>query len=218
MSEKEVVQHFKENIDKIESRLEDFRELREASDTRLFQELAFVIFSSQSQAENAWRAAEELGKEGLKGKSKSEIEEVLRNNEVSYEKDKSDYIAWNRHFLSQPTFEDSSSDLKIKDRIRPDNLSKSRKWFAENIKGIGWKGASHFLRNIGYGNGFAILSTHTVAVLYDLGVLDSSEPPNNREEYLEMEEKMLQFSEEVGIDIKALDLVLWSMRTGEVFK
>ncbi len=218
MNREKVKNHYRDNREEIESRLEEFRGLREASNKRLFQELSFVIFSSQSSAENSWNATQRLGEKGLLEKNKENIAQVLRQEEIQYEERKADYIISNREKLSQPTFNDPSTDLKLKQQIRPENLEKSRKWFAENIKGLSWKGASHFLRNTGYGKDFAILSSHTVSVLFDLEVIKASEPPKNAEEYLEMEEKVQEFSEEIDIDIQALDLVLWSMRTGEVFK
>lgn len=218
MNRQEVLIHYKENRSEIESRLEQFENLCEASERRLFQELSFVIFSSQSSAENSWKAAERIGKDGLVQKSKSEISEILAQEEVQFEDRKADYIIKNRNLLSQPTFDNPSTDLKIKSRINPDNLNKTRDWFSENISGLSWKGASHFLRNIGYGDNFAILSKHTVSALADLEVIKNVEPPKNREEYLNIESKVQKFSEEINIDIKALDLVLWSMRTGKVFK
>ena len=218
MNREKVKNHYRDNREEIESRLREFRGLREASDERLFQEISFVIFSSQSSAENSWSATQRLGEKGLLEKDKENISRVLRQEEIQYEERKADYIISNREKLSQPTFNDPSTDLKLRQQIRPENLEKSRKWFAENIKGLSWKGASHFLRNTGYGKDFAILSSHTVSVLFDLEVIKASEPPKNAEEYLEMEEKVREFSEEISIDIQALDLVLWSMRTGEVFK
>jgi len=218
MNRKDLEKHYLENREEIESRLKEFIGLRKASDERLFQELSFVIFSSQSSAENSWNAAQRLGEKGLLEKDKESIAKVLRQKEIQYEERKADYIITNREKLSQPTFNDPSTDLKLKEKIRPENLEKTRKWFTETIKGLSWKGASHFLRNIGYGDSFAIFSSHTTSILFDLDVIKASEPPRNEEEYLEMEENVQEFSKEIDIDIQALDLVLWSMRTGEVFK
>lgn len=218
MNREDLKKHYSENRPEIESRLEDFRELREASDERLFKELCFVILTSQSSAEDAWNAVEQLEEEGLLSSPDREIESVIAENGVQFEEKKAGFIIENFRFLSQPTFGDPSKSMKMRQRINPDELEKCRDWLADNIKGLGWKGASHFLRNIGYGNSFAILSSHTVSVLFDLDVLEISNPPTNRSEYLKAEEKVNDFSEDIGIDIQALDLVLWSYRTGKVFK
>lgn len=218
MNKQEVKEHYRDNREEIESRLESFQNLRKASDKRLFQELSFVIFSSQSSAENSWDAAQKIGEKGLLNKDKEEIIEILKHHRVQYEEKKAEYVVSNREKLSQPTFNDPSTDLKLKRQINTKNLDKTRKWFAENIKGLNWKGSSHFLRNIGYGDSFAILSSHTVGILFDLNVIKSSKPPTNMEEYFRMEQKVQTFAEEIGIDTEALDLVLWSLRTGKVFK
>jgi N-glycosylase/DNA lyase len=219
MNREEIRRHYSENRPEIDSRLEEFRGLREALDERLFKELCFVIFTSQSSAEDAWSATEKLDEKGLLlDPEKEAIESILVNHGIQYEARKAEFLEDNLCFLSQPTFSDPSSSIKLRSRIKPDNLEKCREWLVDNVKGLSWKGASHFLRNIGYGNNFAILSSHTVSVLFDLDVLKSSEPPKNRSQYLDAERKVQEFSEEIGIDIQALDLVLWSYRTGKVFK
>ncbi len=216
--EDNLLEHYQHNRDEIEATIEEFRKLRTSNDTRIFQELSFVIFTSQSSAENSWSAARKIGMEGLLELEKGEIAHILTQEDVAYENRKADYIIQNREFLSQPTFRNPSTTLKLKSRIRTENLNTTRKWFAENIKGISWKGSSHFLRNIGYGDEFAILSQHTLSVLADLDVLAKEKPPKTEKEYLSAEKQVQEFSKEIGINIQALDLVLWSLRTGKVFK
>ncbi|EHK01580.1 hypothetical protein HRED_07836 [Candidatus Haloredivivus sp. G17] len=65
MNREDLHQHYSEKRPEIESRLEEFKALREASDKRLFKELCFVIFTSQSSAEKAWEAAEELDEKNI---------------------------------------------------------------------------------------------------------------------------------------------------------
>ena len=94
-----------------------------------------------------------------------------------------------------------------------------RDWLAQEqrIKGLGYKEASHFLRNIGL-KGYGILDKHVLRCLADLGVVHSSKPPTTRTTYLELEEKLRRFARDIRIDFDELDLVLWSMKTGEVLK
>jgi thermostable 8-oxoguanine DNA glycosylase len=49
-------------------------------------------------------------------------------------------------------------------------------------------------------------------------VVDSPKPPATRARYLQTEEQMRSFARELRIDFDELDLVLWSMKTGEVLK
>ena len=94
-----------------------------------------------------------------------------------------------------------------------------RDWLAQEkrIKGLGYKEASHFLRNIGL-KGHAILDKHVLRCLADLKVVDTPRPPTNRKRYLEVEEKLRIVARDLKIDFDELDLVLWSMKTGEVLK
>lgn len=219
MEIEDVKQNYRDQKDEIKSRIKQFQQLQDTSDYRLFKELVFVILTSRSDAKKSWEAVEKLDELGLmENGSKEEIAEVLKSYDIQYERNKASYIVDNRRSLSQPTLEDPSDDLKLSQRIDPHNLDATREQLVKNLKGISWKGASHFLRNIGYGNEFAIVSGYIAKKLYQLGMLDSPDPPKNKEEYLEAEQKLRQLSKETGIDIQELDLVLWSMETGEVFK
>src|SRR5260370_36581601 len=94
-----------------------------------------------------------------------------------------------------------------------------REWRATElrIRGLRYKEASHYLRNIGF-KGYSILDKHIVRCLAELGVIDSPNPPTNRNRYLEAETRMRQFARQVRIDFDELDLVLWSIKTGEILK
>ena len=54
--------------------------------------------------------------------------------------------------------------------------------------------------------------------LAEVGVVESSTPPSNRRQYLDIEQKLLQFAREIKVNCDELDLVLWSMKTGEILK
>ncbi len=94
-----------------------------------------------------------------------------------------------------------------------------RDWLAQEtrIKGLGYKESSHFLRNIGL-KGYAILDKHVMRCLADLGLAESSKPPATRARYLATEKQLSDFAKSVKIDFDELDLVLWSIKTGEVLK
>jgi N-glycosylase/DNA lyase len=219
MKTEKVRKQYEDRQEEIEQRLEEFKRLKEENDYRLFMELVFVILTSQTEAQKAWKATEKLDEKNLLMEgNKEQIAKVLERNGVQYEKNKAEYIVKNRKQLSQPTLSNPTNELKLKEKLDEENLDKTRKWLKENISGLGWKGASHFLRNIGYGDSFAIISTHIVDTMYELDVIGKPELPENEKQYLELEEKLQNFSDKIDFEIKALDLVLWSMKTGEVFK
>ena len=94
-----------------------------------------------------------------------------------------------------------------------------RDWLAQEkqVKGLGYKESSHFLRNIGV-KGHAILDKHVMRCLAEVGVVDSAKPPQTRRKYLAVEQELIRFAKDIGVDFDELDLVLWSMKTGEILK
>ncbi|MEK6840019.1 MAG: N-glycosylase/DNA lyase [Nanoarchaeota archaeon] len=92
-----------------------------------------------------------------------------------------------------------------------------RTWLVEHVRGMGMKEASHFLRNVGY-RGLAILDRHILRNLVKCNVLDTLPKTLTEKRYLEIEQLLFSFSKKIGIHADALDLLFWSMETGEVFK
>lgn len=219
MDFEDVESRYEDVEETVEQRMEEFRSLRDSPDLRLFRELVFVLLSSQTDAEQAWKASGKLEELGLLlDSSPEEILDVLERYDISYEKKKSEQIVEAREELSQPTLTNPTNELSIKGRLPLDEPEKARKWMNENLPGIGLKGASHFLRNTGYGTDLGVASRHTLAVLNDLGLMEDSSPPSDEESYLEMEKAMRELGEKLGISTGAVDLVLWSMKTGKVFR
>jgi N-glycosylase/DNA lyase len=124
------------------------------------------------------------------------------------------YIVVTRNYLHQ------HCDFALREKLLSfaDPIER-RDWLAgeKQIKGLGYKESSHFLRNIGL-MGHAILDKHVMSCLTDLQVVETPRPPATRKRYLETEEKLRSFARELRIDFDELDLVLWSMKTGEVLK
>ncbi|HEV8594230.1 MAG TPA: DNA lyase, partial [Thermoplasmata archaeon] len=77
---------------------------------------------------------------------------------------------------------------------------------------------SHFLRNVGRGEEFAILDRHILKNLRYHGVIRSVPDSLSRTRYLAIEEKARAFAEDVDIPLAGMDLLFWSRETGAVFK
>ncbi len=96
-------------------------------------------------------------------------------------------------------------------------LQGTRRELIKTINGMGMKLASHFMRNIGM-PGLAILDVHVISGLNKRGVIDIDKLGPSQAEYLEIEQKMKDYADQVGITLDELDLLLWSQKTGYVFK
>jgi uncharacterized protein YacL len=63
------------------------------------------------------------------------------------------------------------------------------------VKGLGYKEASHFLRNIGV-FGLAILDKHILRTMNEYGIIEDVHKTLNRKKYLEYEQKFIEFSKQ----------------------
>jgi N-glycosylase/DNA lyase len=89
--------------------------------------------------------------------------------------------------------------------------------WAFNLKGLGMKEVSHFLRNIGHGDDLAMLDSHIVDSLVDCGLLERYPSPYEISRHYEtIEGKMRQWATRLGLSLGELDIVLWSSSTGGI--
>ena len=194
----------------IDARLRDFRQIWEkASDEELFCELVFCLLTPQSKAKTCWKAVQRLIRKCMISEGEPcRIQEELFG--VRFNRRKAEYIC-----LAKKTFSSRSLRTTLKEFNSP---REAREWLVENVLGLGYKEASHFLRNIGIGEDLAILDRHILKNLMLLGVIREVPSTLSRKTYLEIERKMTEFSKEAGIPMGRLDLLLWYKEAGEVFK
>ena len=194
-------------------RLIEFKELWEKeSEEDIFKELVFCLLTPQSKAENAWEAVKNLEKSGLL--FNGNVEEIANELKVvRFRFNKARYIVEAREkFIinGMPKIKQQISGFK--------NIFGARDWLVGDVKGIGYKEASHFSRNIGIGENIAILDRHILKNLKLLGVIDEVPKSLSEKIYFEIEKKMIKFSQKVNIPVSHLDFVLWYKETGKVFK
>jgi len=120
---------------------------------------------------------------------------------------------WTILLTQYVSFKVSEDDEEIRDA----DLQRTRKVLIKMVNGMGMKLASHFMRNVGM-SGLAILDVHVIDGLKKRGVIDIDKLGPSQAEYLKIEEKMKGYAKEVGITLDELDLLLWSQKTGYVFK
>lgn len=192
-------------------RLEFFRKVWNKNDKEIFSELCFCILTPQSKAEVCNEIINKLKRKQILFKGKAyKIRPFLKK--ARFYKNKTRYIIEGRTF-----FQDKRK-IKIKDKLDINNIFATRNWLVKNIKGIGYKEASHFLRNIGFGENIAILDVHILRNLKKFGVIEHLPKSLTKNRYLKIEDKFRKFSEKINIPMAHLDLLFWSMGTGKIFK
>jgi N-glycosylase/DNA lyase len=191
----------------IRSRLDEFRRIRERGDVdEVYVELVFCLLTPQSKARVCWAAVQNLLEKNLLFDGTSDqIAGELHGVRFNYRK--AEYIVKARDMRD-----------KLAQIGRFDDVCDAREWLVQNVLGIGYKEASHFLRNIGYGESLAILDRHILKNLKLLGVIEEVPKSLSRKTYLEIEDGLRELADEIKIPMGQLDLVMWCKETGEVFK
>ena len=196
----------------IRDRLSEFEDVRRQDDQRIWEEMVYCFFTGGCSAKMGLRSIETV-RPLLKNGTQPELARALTGVH-RYPNSRSHYIVHSRDFLQ------NSLKFRIKARLEEFDCSHERRdWLVreKGIKGLGYKEASHFLRNIGY-RGYAILDKHVLNCLAELKIIDDPKPPTTRSKYLTTEEKLRKFAADARIDFDEMDLVLWSMKTGEILK
>ena len=202
-----------ERREEIRARMGEFQDIwKFGTDERLWEEMVFCFFTGGCSAKMGLRSIEAVRPLLLEG-THSELENALVGVH-RYPRARAGYIVASREFL----LEHCGLRLRKKLQSFADDLER-RDWLVKEkrVKGLGYKEASHFLRNIGL-KGHAILDKHVLRCLVDLKVVETARPPSTRARYLEIEEMLRGVARDVNIDFDELDLVLWSLKTGEVLK
>jgi len=212
---RELMELYRLRKAEIKSRLEEFKKVCDGGDWAVFEELCFCVLTANTSAKMGMKAIDAL-KDVLPHGTLEDLKRSLKECGYRYPSKRAEYIFENRErFMKDP-------DFSLREKIKSfENRDKLRDYLVENVKGFGYKEASHFLRNIGY-RGYAILDKHILKSLCEFGVISCKDrrPPKicRKKEYIEIEEKMKAFAREIGIDFDELDLLLWSRKTGEILK
>jgi N-glycosylase/DNA lyase len=98
------------------------------------------------------------------------------------------------------------------------NNHETRVWLAANLRGMGYKEASHFLRNIGLYEDIAILDRHVLRNLARFGIINAVPEGLSAKRYIYLEDEMRKLSQRIGLPLHHLDMVFWYRETGEIFK
>jgi N-glycosylase/DNA lyase len=186
--------------------------LNDKKDRDILIELSFCLLTPQSKALCCWDAIRTIDRHNLLlTGSEDDIKGKLHR--VRFHNKKARYLVGARGLFIR------RGKLSIKNVLRHfSDVYECREWLVKNIKGLGYKEASHFLRNIGMGDQVAILDRHILRNLLYFGVIQEIPASLGKTRYLEIEHNMAEFARAVRIPLAHLDLLLWYKETGEIFK
>ncbi len=189
----------------VDSRIQEFKKISKKSSNEIFNELCFCIITANFNAERGIKIQNEM-KEDFCYLSENKLAKKLKNLGYRFPNTRAKYVAESRKH--------KNSLKNVIDHF--ENENELREWLVKNIKGIGYKEASHFLRNIGYTN-FAIIDFHIIDILTKYKLIERPKTLTKRK-YLEIEDVLKKLAKKLNLSLAELDLYLWYMETGKILK
>ena len=212
---KGLLQEYSGKKKEIRERLGHFRSVWRRPENKVFEELAFCLFTPQTSATAGDRAVKLLVEKNLlfNGSTREIAREIpfvrFRNNKAKY------------LVLARKQFTENGK-ISLKKKLSGIGIEKNhvevRGWLNKNVKGLGLKEAGHFLRNIGFYENIAILDRHILKNMVLYGAIKELPKTLTEKRYLEIEKRLLEFCKKTGIPAEELDLLFWSRETGRIFK
>ena len=187
----------------IEKRLKEFNDLGKKGDREWFSELCFCILTANSKAQTALLIQKELHNGGFLCYPHEKVSECIKRNKHRFHNNKAKYIVEARNYKN-------IKSILVKS-------DKPREWLVQHIKGLGYKEASHFLRNVGYTD-YAIVDRHILNILIDNNMIKEKPLSLNKNVYFDIEKKLAILGKKVNMNQAKLDLYLWYIKTGKVLK
>ncbi|OYT53334.1 MAG: N-glycosylase [Candidatus Altiarchaeales archaeon ex4484_2] len=188
----------------VESRLVEFRKAGSGVPSRLFRELCFCLTTANCGAESCLVVLDEVG-DGFLLLPEDELSSRLRELGYRFPNRRASFIVEARSHISSLEGVLSSGDS-----------GEVRDWLVGNVRGLGLKEASHFLRNVGFFD-VAIIDFHIIDLLVGKGLIKRPRSLSRRR-YLEVEGVLRKIADKAKMSLGELDLYLWYLETGKVLK
>ncbi len=190
--------------DRINQRIKEFKQINKESNEELFSELCFCLLTANFNAEKSIKIQKEAG-ECFLSNNQRKIQEQLKKYGHRFPNKRAEYIQKAR------TCKD-----KLNDIVSFHDKKALREWIVNNVKGLGYKETSHFLRNIGFDD-YAIIDFHIIDLLVKYNIIKKPKTLT-KNKYLEIESILKKIAEKINLTLAELDLYLWYMETGKILK
>jgi len=193
----------------VDERVEYFISIGRGGREVIFSELSFCILTANYSAEKAMRIQDEIGLK-LIDMDLDEIRYSLRRLGYRYPNKRALYIYRAREHIDEVI-------SRLRDESIPD--MELREWLSRRILGLGYKEASHFLRNTGRFN-VAIIDYHILNLLrrYNILSMELGRGRLDKSKYIEVECHIKTLADKAGLHPGILDLYLWYIETGKILK
>lgn len=191
-------------IKTINQRMKEFESFKNKSNNEIFKELCFCLLTANFNAFGGIKIQKEIN-DGFLTLEESELSKRLSGFGHRFPNARAGFIIKARKHKNIKQILNSFSDETL-----------MREWLVKNIKGLGMKEASHFLRNIGYRN-VAIIDFHILDILVKNNLIEKPKTITPKK-YLEIESVLKDLANKLNMSLGELDLYLWYLETGKVLK
>lgn len=193
---------------RVKERIEEFKLLHTLGEDLWFSELCYCLLTANSPAKKCMEIQEKMGN-GFTTLPQKELSAKLKKLGYRFYNKRAQYIIAARQHT--PGLKEKTISLAKKD------TRNAREWLVENVLGMGYKEASHFLRNVGYTD-VAILDRHILRTMAENNMVPEMPKGLNRVQYLTHENLLRLIAFRFKMSLAALDLYLWYLKTGKVLK
>jgi len=189
----------------VDKRIQEFTDIKQESISKIFKELCFCVMTANCGAEKCIEVHEGVG-DGFLSFSETQLSERFKELGYRFPNLRAKYIAEDQNYISM-----------LEDKLNQyGNEQELRDWISKTMKGIGYKEASHFLRNIGYKN-YAIVDFHIIDLLVKYELYQRPKTLTKKK-YLEVENLLKDIASKLNLTLAELDLYLWFLETGKILK
>lgn len=190
----------------VEERVSQFKALGlYGSEEELFSELSFCVLTANWSANGGIKAQNRIGALGFVTYPQEKLSEILSTLGHRFPYKRAEFIVENRHLIG-----------RLRELISLP-LIEARRELVRLAKGIGWKEASHFLRNVGKLD-VAILDRHILRLLKSVELIDEIPKGWTEKRYLAIEERFKELSLFFNKSPGEIDLYIWYFIKGKVEK
>lgn len=209
MSEQNLIQKIEQLKTKpiaqtISNKIKEFEKLGKEKENKVFSELCFCLLTANFQAEKCIQIQNEMSR-GFHLLPEKELAKALKEAGHRFWPQRANRIV-----------EARSCSTELHDKIMKHDGKEMRQWLVKNVKGLGMKESSHFLRNIGYKD-VAIIDFHIIDLLVEEKLIERPKTITSKK-YEEIERTLQKIANATNTNLAELDLYLWYMETGKVLK
>lgn len=188
----------------VDNRIQEFEQIGKKKKDEVFSELCFCLLTANFQAEKCIKIQSEMSRDF----------EIIPQEELAKKLKEVGHRFWPQR--AERIIKARECKTELCSLVFKTSGKEMRDWLVKNVKGLGMKESSHFLRNVGYKD-LAIIDFHIVDLLEREKLIERPKTITPKK-YLEIEQVLAELGKKTNLNLAELDLYLWYLETGKILK